>query len=77
MEDFLLKSHDIPTLFVVQVLPSAYRLTPVHWGAREDAVPFTYQRAEALQSELALNGINVNIIRNGDLTNGRSGTKLQ
>lgn len=77
MEEYLIKSTAIPSLFVRELLPTSYPITPVHWGDREQAKPLSYDRAVQINAELLYNGIETEIIRNGDLVNGRTGIKLQ
>lgn len=77
MEEYLIKSTAIPSLFVRELLPTSYHITPVHWGTREQAKLLSYDRAVQINEELLYNGIETQIIRNGDLANGRTGIKLQ
>lgn len=77
MNEYLVKSKALPYLFVKKMLPTSYKMTPVQWGSRDDAKLLSYDRATSLQEELALNGIETELIQNGDLSHGRSGIKLQ
>lgn len=77
MNEYLIKSKALPSLFVTKMLPTSYVVTPVHWGPKNDAKALSYDRAVSLQEELAQNGIETELIRNGDLSHGRSGIKLQ
>ena len=77
MNEYFVKSSQLPFLFVRDLLPTSFQLTPVHWGARDEAKALSYDRAIAVQQELSQNGIATELIQNGDLANGRTRTKLQ